>query len=82
MNSKQLAIAVLALATLYSGNSFGQGCRVTMNPSYGTYESASSDGSKIYTSVLVDGSAGCQPSLECNCSGAVHTPEAYNKLAR
>ena len=71
-------LAVSALGFIRAG--FAQGCIVTMNPTYGTYHNESSDGTKIYTSVLVDGSAGCQPSASCNCSGATHTPEAYNKL--
>lgn len=71
---------LLVLAMGLVRTSFAQGCRVTMNPSYGTYQTYSTNGTQIYASVLVDGSAGCQPSLECNCSGAVHTPEAYNEL--
>ena len=43
------------LACVPSG--LAQGCGVVMTRNYSSYQSASTDGAKIYTSVLVDGSA-------------------------
>jgi hypothetical protein len=74
------ACCLLAFAIGFTRSGLTQGCSLDMNPSYGTYQSASSNGTTIYTDVLVDGSANCQPSAACNCSGAVHTPKAYNKI--
>ena len=60
--------------------SFAQGCGVVMTRNYSSYESQSTDGTRIYSSVVVDGNATCDPTIECPCNTAVHTPHAYNKL--
>lgn len=60
--------------------SFGQGCGVVMTQNYSFYDSYSSDGTNIYTSALVEGSANCQPSLGCPCNTATHTPRVLNQL--
>lgn len=57
-----------------------QGCGVVMTRNYSTYTSSSSDGSHIYTSVTVEGSATCSPTLSCPCNTAQHTPKSLNQV--
>jgi hypothetical protein len=79
-------IGVFVLASL--GSALGQGCFNWMIPKYSTYATHSTDGTRIYTSVLVDGTTGgsCSQSGGCDhCNQImtptpVHTPRAYNKL--
>jgi hypothetical protein len=59
----------------------GQGCGVVMTRNYNTYYSSSSDGSHIYTSVTVDGSATCSPTPSCPCNTAQHTPNVQNQVS-
>lgn len=72
---------LLVFATAAALSALGQGCGVDMVRNYAAYQSFSSDGSNIYTSVLVDGSATCTPTPSCPCGTATHTPKAYNKIA-
>jgi hypothetical protein len=55
-----------------------QGCRLDYTPNYAIYENESTDGTNIYTSVLVDGSTTGSPSAGCDYPNAQHTPMAYN----
>lgn len=57
-----------------------QGCN-WMQPGYSTYAGFSTDGSNIYTSVVLDGSTGgyC-PYGSGACSGFEHAPATYNLL--
>ena len=52
-----------------------------MSQNYSSYQSESGDATHIYTSVLVDGSGTCNPTPDCPCGSATHTPKAYNKLS-
>jgi len=51
-----------------------------MTRNYGAYHAVSTDGTRIFTSSLVDGSATCTPSPGCPCGSATHTPKAFNKI--
>jgi hypothetical protein len=52
-----------------------------MIKNYSSYQTESTDGQgHIFTSVLVDGSATCEQTLECPCNSATHKPEALNQL--
>ena len=68
-------VAILAVSCVLKV--FGQGCY--MQPSYDSYQSETTDGTNIYTSVLVDGYGNCDSSY-CACGSAVHTPKAYNVI--
>lgn len=57
-----------------------QGCRLDFTPNYAIYENVSSDGTYIYTSVLVAGSTTGSGSAACNPNNVTHTPKAYNKI--
>lgn len=59
--------------------SAAQGCGGWMNPQYSTYESESTDGTYIYTSVIVDGTSTGTCPFGCGCSGVQHYGKAYNK---
>lgn len=79
---KAIKVRIMCLLLLAVGGSrtgLAQGCGVQMSPSYSIYDSESWDGTYIYTSILVDGSASCNSSGGCSCSGQ-HTPGAYNQL--
>ena len=71
-------ICLLLLAVGGSRSGLAQGCGGAMRPGYSIYDSESWDGTYIYTSILVDGSATCDPT-SCSCNGQ-HTPGAYNQL--
>lgn len=55
-----------------------QGCSSWMTPQYSTYDSESTDGSNIYTSVSVDGTATGQCPVGCSCSGVQHHASVNN----
>jgi hypothetical protein len=57
-----------------------QGCRLDFTPNYSIYETESTDGTNIYTSVLVEGSTTGSGSAGCNPNNVTHTPKAYNLL--
>ena len=84
MKTRQSFVTVMLLmcgVCLYAPISvFGQGCGVVMTKNYSFYDSYTADQSHIYTSALVEGSASCDPTPECPCNTAHHTPQAYNKL--
>lgn len=68
------------------GGALGQGCFNWMIPQYSTYATLSTDGTRIYASVLVDGTTGGTCPSSCDhCSQIltptpIHTPKAYNLL--
>jgi hypothetical protein len=68
------ATAVNATAT----SPAGQGCRLDLTPHFNVYANESTDGTRIYTSVLTDGYADFTPSAGCTGQGAVHTPKSSN----
>lgn len=80
MNFQRVSLVCALLCVILSAR-FGwtQGCGVVMDPTYSSYEARSTDGTRIYTSVVVDGAANCSQTIECNCQ-AVHTPHAYNVI--
>lgn len=57
-----------------------QGCSSWMTPQYDTYQSESTDGSNIYTSVSVDGTATGQCPIGCSCSGVQHHASVNNVI--
>lgn len=57
-----------------------QGCGGWMTPQYSTYDSESTDGSNIYTSVLVDGTASGQCPIGCSCTGVQHHASVNNVI--
>ncbi len=71
--------ARLRPAAYFQGKGGGS-CGSWMNPGYDTYASQSTDGTYLYTSVLLDGttSGTCPPG--CECSGVTHQPYVYNSL--
>jgi hypothetical protein len=83
----KLSIALLLSTMICSltpanatARSRAQGCRLDLTPHYSAYANESTDGTYIYTSVLVDGYADFTPSAGCTGNGAVHTPYAYNVI--
>lgn len=74
----------LVLCTIIFGvtafGAWGQGCLLDLTPHYSIYVNQSTDGTRIYTSVLTDGYADFTPSAGCTGQGAVHTPKSYNLL--
>jgi hypothetical protein len=64
----------------YSRLAMGQGCGIVMTKNYNAYVSSSSDGSYIYTSVTLEGSATCSQTPSCPCSTATHTPKVLNEV--
>ncbi|MDE3178092.1 MAG: M23 family metallopeptidase [Acidobacteriota bacterium] len=58
----------------------GQGCSSWMTPSYSTYASSTSDGTYVYTTVAVSGTAYGNCPVGCSCYGVTHDPGAYNVL--
>jgi hypothetical protein len=64
----------------YSRLVMGQGCGVVMTKNYNVYVSSTSDGSHIYTSVTLEGSASCSPTISCPCNSATHTPKVLNQV--
>lgn len=60
-------------------NAYSQGCRLDFTPNYSSYYSMSSDGTYIYTSVVIDGYTSGSASPGCS-SVATHTPYATNKI--
>lgn len=75
---RPLFIIVCLLFALRFANA--QGCRLDYTPEYSAYDSEASDGTNIYTSVVVDGSTVGEPSAGCNETSAIHTPKAYNVI--
>jgi len=69
---------VCVVGSIRSG--LAQGCGVAMTKNFSSYETKTTDGTCIYTSVLVDGSASCTPTPSCPCGSATHTPKAYNVI--
>lgn len=57
-----------------------QGCSSWMSPQYSTYDSEITDGSNIYTSVLVDGTTSGQCPVGCSCTGIQHHASIYNSI--
>jgi hypothetical protein len=80
-------LVALFVATSFC-SSFGQGCFNWMIPEYSTYTSVTTDGSHLYTSVLVDGTTGGTCSQQGGCDHCsqilnpppMHTPKAYNTI--
>ena len=81
MNPKDFRILclLLCIASCFP-RVFAQGCGVVMTRNYSSYATASTDGARIYTSVLIDGSASCTPTPSCPCGSATHTPKAENVI--
>ena len=50
-----------------------QGCGIQMVPHYSAYSTVSNDDTHIYTAVVTDGSATCNPTPSCPCNTATHT---------
>ncbi len=61
------------------GNLFAQGCRLDYTPNYDTYYTLSTDGTNVYTTVLMDGSTTGNGGAGCTKT-ATHTPKAYNEI--
>ena len=59
---------------------FAQGCGVVMTRNYSSYATESTNGTRIYTSAVVDGSASCSPTISCPCGSATHTPKVENVI--
>jgi hypothetical protein len=53
---------------------------VQMTFNCATYHTETADQNNLYTSVLLDGSGTCQPTPDCPCGSATHTPQATNKI--
>lgn len=60
--------------------SVAQGCRLDYTANYDTYVSVTMDSTKLYSTVLVDGSTSGSGSAGCFYPNATHTPKSYNKL--
>lgn len=75
---RSLVVIVCLLYAVKFANA--QGCLVDYTPEYAIYQSESTDGTNIYTSVQVEGSMVGSPSAACNYNSAIHTPKAYNLL--
>jgi len=73
-------LLLVVLLAGYSRLAMGQGCGVVMTKNYNAYVSSSSDGSYIYTSVTLEGSATCSQTPSCPCSTATHTPKVLNEV--
>jgi hypothetical protein len=71
-------LLLLVIVGAHSGLVMGQGCGVVMTKNYSVYVSSTSDGSHIYSTVTLEGSASCSPSPACPCNTAVHTPKVKN----
>lgn len=80
MRQKWLLVLMIGCTFFFPKHLLGQGCGVVMTYHYSSYAATSADASHIYTSVVVDGSGTCENTIECNCSAAIHTPKAYNKI--
>lgn len=84
MKSKVFCLCVCVSAFFaWSGPALAQNC-ITYQPDYAVYASESTDGTNIYTSVVLDGS-GTMTVNQAYCGGltfpnAVHTPMALNIL--
>jgi len=57
-----------------------QGCRVDYTANYDTYVTETTDGTNIFTTVLIDGSTSGSGGAGCNYPTATHTPKAYNLI--
>jgi hypothetical protein len=90
MNSLTLRLFCLLICMIgFLQRGVAQGCGVLMTKKYNVYntESVSTTHTQggfsntvVYTSVLTDGYATCQPSPSCPCNSAKHTPSAYNRV--
>jgi hypothetical protein len=72
-------LLLISLCLILGGRfTHAQGCRLSYTPHYAIYENETTDGTYLYTSVLVDGSTSGSPSPGCNYPNARHTAKAYN----
>lgn len=69
---------LLCLGFARQGNT--QGCRLDYTPNYSIYNTESSDGTHIYTTVVLDGSTTGNGSAGCNYPNATHTPTVSSTL--
>jgi hypothetical protein len=76
----KISLTCILLGAFGCTGTLAQGCGIAMTKNYSSYQTESTDGQNIYTSVLIDGSATCQATPSCPCSSAVHTPKALNQL--
>jgi len=78
---EKISMTCVLVAVFGCAYSFAQGCGAVMTKNYSSYETESQDGTgHIYSSVLIDGSATCEQTIECPCNSATHTPKSFNHL--
>lgn len=65
---------------LCGANAHAQGCAAILTPHFSVYTSVTRDGTKIFTSVTMQGYASIGSSAGCNMSAAVHHVGAENVL--
>ncbi len=80
MNRATLFLLGSLMMLLNCATAHGQGCRTVLQPEFSVYNSASGDGTNIYTSVTMQGYANVSPGPGCNMNSATHHVGAENKL--
>lgn len=76
-----ISIACLLVWAFNCSGVRGQGCLSAMQSHYDTYTSITWDGTRLYTSVTIQGNASIIPTPGCNFNGVTHRANALNLLA-
>jgi hypothetical protein len=80
MDKRIVRLLFWLVCVLIARSGRAQGCRVDYTPNYALYVTESTDGTKIYTTVLSDGSTTGTGGAGCNYPSATHTAVAYNTI--